>query len=156
MEHIDGLPIDRYCDEQSLSITERLKLFRGVCSAVQYAHRNLVVHRDIKPSNLLVTSDGVAKLLDFGIAKLLNPDLSWDGVPGAAGDGLRPESASPEQVRNQPITTASDVYSLGVVLYQLVTGRLPYRFKTRHPLEVLRAVIEEEPEKPSTVIARTG
>jgi eukaryotic-like serine/threonine-protein kinase len=154
MEYVEGRAIDQYCDRESLSIPERLKLFRQLCSAVEYAHRNLIVHRDIKPGNILVTADGVPKLLDFGIAKLVNPGLSGDGGT-MTGLAMTPEYASPEQARGEPVTTISDVYSLGVLLYLLLTGHLPYRLKTRQTLDVLRAVCEAEPEKPSTAVGRT-
>jgi eukaryotic-like serine/threonine-protein kinase len=153
MEYVEGRPIDQYCDRQGLSISERVRLFRQLCSAVEYAHRNLIVHRDIKPGNILVTADGVPKLLDFGIAKLVNPGLSGDGGT-MTGLAMTPEYASPEQARGEPVTTTSDLYSLGVLLYLLLTGHLPYRFKTRQTLDVLRAVCEEEPEKPSTAVRR--
>jgi len=153
MQHVEGQPIDRFCDERKLTVRERLQLFQGVCAAVQHAHRNLVVHRDIKPANILVTADGVPRLLDFGIAKLLNPEIAGE-VPTATGLAMTPDYASPEQARGGPITTATDVYSLGVVLYELLTGHRPYRVKSREPLEVLKAICEEEPEKPSTAVAR--
>jgi serine/threonine protein kinase len=117
MEHIEGQPILDYCDSRSLPVTDRLELFQAVCSAVQYAHRNLVVHRDIKPGNILVAGDGSPRLLDFGIAKLLNPELAGE-APTATSVAMTPAYASPEQARGERITTASDVYSLGVVLYE--------------------------------------
>ncbi len=156
MEYIEGTPIDVHADEHGLSIDERLDLFQIVCAAVHYAHTNLVVHRDIKPMNVLVDARGAPKLLDFGIAKVLDPSL-------AAGDArstltharmMTPEYASPEQVRGEPVTTATDVYSLGVVLYALLTGHRPYRLRTRLPHEIERAICEQEPERPSTVVTR--
>ena len=156
MEYVAGTPIDRYCDERRLSIPERLGLFRTVCEAVQYAHQNLVVHRDLKPSNILVTADGQVKLLDFGIAKLLAPNEQADAEdPGTGLLMLTPEFASPEQVRGEPVTTASDVYSLGVVLYQLLAGHRPYRFDSRTPSEVERVVCRELPDRPSDMVTRT-
>ena len=156
MEYVEGKPITDYCDSRKLSTVERLKLFRQVCAAVQFAHQNLVVHRDIKPSNILVAEDGTPKLLDFGIAKLLNPELSGQTIDPTASvlRLMTPEYASPEQVRGEPITTASDVYSLGVVLYELLTGHRPYRTRSRLPHEILRIICEEEPEKPSTAVSR--
>jgi serine/threonine protein kinase len=157
MEYIEGLPIDEYCDAHALSITERLRLFREVCAAVSYAHRHLVIHRDIKRSNILITAEGVPKLLDFGIAKVLQQG-DVGAQPLATVTGLRPmtpEYASPEQVRGQPVTTVSDVYSLGVVLYELLTGQLPYHFTSQSPYDIARAIGETEPKKPSTIIGRS-
>jgi tetratricopeptide (TPR) repeat protein/tRNA A-37 threonylcarbamoyl transferase component Bud32 len=154
MDYVEGLPIDEYCNAHGLSVVKRLTLFREVCAAVSYAHRHLVIHRDIKRSNILVTADGVPKLLDFGIAKLLQEG----DEPLATMTGMRlmtPQSASPEQIRGQPVTTASDVYSLGIVLYELLCGRSPFQFPSQSPLEMARVITETEPRKPSTAIARS-
>ncbi len=158
MEYVQGQPLGQYCDSNGLSIRERLLLFRSICSAVQYAHQNLVIHRDLKPANILVAADGTPKLLDFGIAKLLNPDaLSLEAPETATGmHVMTPAYASPEQVRADPLTTASDVYSLGVVLYELLTGRRPYEVRTGSHLEIYRVVCEEEPSRPSTVVTGGG
>jgi eukaryotic-like serine/threonine-protein kinase len=156
MELIEGQPIDEYCAARGLSIAERLGLFRKVCSAVQYAHQLLIIHRDIKPGNILVTAEGTPKLLDFGIAKILTEDGEGKAADATmtAFAALTPGYASPEQVMGNPITTATDVYSLGVVLYELLTGRRPYRINSRAPQEIARAVCEAEPERPSVAVTR--
>jgi serine/threonine-protein kinase len=157
MELVEGLPVDVYCDRHRLSIDRRLELFRGICGAIQYAHQNLLVHRDIKPLNILVTADGEPKLLDFGIAKQLAAEGEESGAQTRTGLRLMtPSFASPEQVRGEAVTTASDVYSLGVLLYELLVGRSPYRLSTGLPHEIETAICEQEPERPSQALVRAA
>jgi serine/threonine-protein kinase len=155
MEFVPGDPITAYCRDHRLSVKDKLKLFRKVCSAVQHAHQKLIVHRDLKPSNILITEDGEPKLLDFGIAKLLSPDVSLaDTQTVTALRLMTPEYASPEQACGQAVATPTDVYSLGVVLYELLTECRPHEFKTYSPAEIERAICDTEIEEPSKVVSR--
>jgi serine/threonine-protein kinase len=155
MEYVEGARLDGYSRQNQLSILQRLELFRKICSAVSYAHQRLVIHRDIKPANIRVTPEGEPKLLDFGIAKLLDPATStMTELTMTFAAVMTPEYASPEQVRGENITTASDVYSLGVVLFELLTEQKPYKVDNRTPANVARAITEQEPTRPSTAIAK--
>jgi len=151
MELIEGERIDQYCERLRLSVRSRVSLFRDVCAAVSYAHQQLVIHCDLKPGNILVTADGTVKLLDFGVAKLLSlaPRMEGEERTVTLMRALTPEFASPEQVRGEATSTASDVYSLGVVLYRLLTGRSPYRSTGTLPHEIIRDVCDTEPDRPS-------
>jgi serine/threonine-protein kinase len=155
LEYIDGEPIDIYCDRRRLSIKERIQLVQQVCSTVHYAHQNLVVHRDLKPNNILITPEGVPKLLDFGIAKLLDTrhSSSTMAVTHFGYRVMTPSHASPEQIRGDLITTASDIYVLGLLLYDLVTGRKPYQFEGSSLSDMERIVCEHEPSPPSMAVA---
>ncbi len=152
MEYVEGEPIDVYCDRLRLNVDRRLDLFHDVCKAVLYAHANMVVHRDLKPENILVTADGQVKLLDFGIAKALEDDAEAITQTGLVV--MTPEYASPEQVRGEPVTTATDIYSLGVVLYELLSGLRPYELESRGLAAVAEIVCTKQPERPSTAVAR--
>ena len=158
MELVDGLPLDRYCAKRRLTLVERLELFVEIADAVDYAHRNLVVHRDLKPSNVLVTDSGEAKLVDFGIAKPLHDENTALTHTGARA--MTPDYAAPEQITGDPITTATDVYGLGLVLYELLTGRRPYQGRTRTSAELEQAILRDDPIRPSMVVLeplrRTG
>jgi eukaryotic-like serine/threonine-protein kinase len=156
MEYVDGVPITSYCDRQRLTIEERLQLFREVCAAVHHAHQNLVIHRDIKPNNILVTEARGVKLLDFGIAKLMNPTLGPDDHPVTQTEWrvMTPEYASPEQVRGDSLTTARDVYALGVLLYELLCGRRTHRLTSGSPQELAEIIVQREPALPSAAVTR--
>jgi serine/threonine protein kinase len=157
MEYVHGEPLDRYCDREQLGVRERLQLFLDICSAVQYAHQNLVVHRDLKPANILVTAEGAAKLLDFGIAKLLDAGEAAAAMALTRMNDrlLTPEYASPEQILGRPVTTASDVYALGVVLYELLTGLRPYVVPaSASQLEMERSICITDPLRPSAAVKR--
>jgi serine/threonine protein kinase len=152
MEYVDGTPIHRYCNAHRISVSQRLSLFVKVCEAVQFAHQNLVVHRDLKPDNILVAEDGTPRLLDFGTAKLTSPNLEMqEGDLTRQGfQSYTPQYASPEQVIGNPITTASDTYSLGVLLYLLLSGSLPYEIKELNTAELMRVICNEPPRRPTT------
>ncbi|HEX8249426.1 MAG TPA: serine/threonine-protein kinase [Pyrinomonadaceae bacterium] len=150
MEYVEGLPIDKFCRENSLALTERLKLFNKVCAAVAFAHRNLIIHRDLKPSNILVTADGEPKLLDFGISKLLDAQAKEANTITLLG-AMTPEYASPEQIKGEQVTTATDIYSLGVVLHKILTGRHPFDSAGKTNGELLKAIGETKPAPPSSL-----
>lgn len=160
MEYVDGRPIDAYCDDRNMTIAGRLDLVRAVCGAVHYAHQTLVVHRDLKPSNILVTERGTGgtaaapKLLDFGIATILEPGGAGSDPTRTLVPPMTPAYASPEQARGDRITTSSDVYAVGILLYELTTGRRPYRLEGKTPLEAIRTICDEEPVRPSSAVLR--
>ncbi len=152
MEYVEGLPIDDYCNKNNLNLDDRLNLFRKVCAAVDFAHRNLIVHRDLKPSNILITENGTPKLLDFGISKILSEDLSLINTATVTKLGvMTPGYASPEQLQSKSVTTATDVYSLGVILYEILSGHRPFEDKENDLKAIYNAVIEIEPQMPSAI-----
>ncbi|MBS1797219.1 MAG: protein kinase [Acidobacteria bacterium] len=153
MEYVDGRPLDEYCDENNLGVRERLRLFLQICAAVQFAHSRLVVHRDLKPSNILVRADRTVKLLDFGIAKLLSNEDDAAAQTVTALGMMTPRYASPEQIRGEFVSTASDIYSLGLILYELLTGAAAYEFPNNRPDEMARVICEFEPPRPSSVVS---
>ena len=156
MEYIDGSPITEYCDQNKMGVEERLSLFIDVCNAIHYAHQNLVIHRDIKPGNILVNTEGRVKLLDFGISKLLDADLAEesDGLTKTGAWHLTPEYASPEQINGEAISTSSDIYSLGVLLYRLLAGVLPYKIFNLSPIAISKILSEEKVLKPSEMVVK--
>ncbi len=149
LEYVDGLDLSQYCDQNRLNVVQRLQLFLTVCDAVSHAHARLIVHRDLKPSNILVTASGTLKLLDFGIAKLIEPDAQISQTRS-----FTPEYAAPEQVRGEVITTSVDVYALGLLLYGLLTGRRPYNLQNSTPAAYERAILDQEPTRPSAAVTR--
>ena len=152
MEYVDGMPLNRWCDEHQLGLEERLQLFLDVCEGVAHAHRNLIIHRDLKPANILVNTALQVKLLDFGIAKLLDPAAGLTGMQHTVvGRLFTPEYASPEQVSGAVVTTATDIYSLGVVLFELLTGQRPHRLNAYTEGELQRVICEQESPRPSSV-----
>ena len=152
MEYIEGLPIDDYCSKHKLNLSQRLDLFREVCSAVDFAHRNLIVHRDLKPSNILVTNEGKPKLLDFGISKILSEEIeNADSATITKLGVMTPSYASPEQIQSKSVTTATDIYSLGVILYELLSGHRPFETKEDNLKEIYKAIIEIDPPLPSSM-----
>lgn len=152
MDYVEGEPLTKFCEKRELSVEERLKLFLQICSAVRYAHQNLIIHRDLKPSNILVTKAGVPKLLDFGIAKLID-EANDETQNHTLTRVMTPEYASPEQVQGKQITTSSDVYSLGIILYELLTGERPYKVKSKNADEISKIITDSQPQKPSSVVS---
>ncbi|MGI9034586.1 MAG: serine/threonine protein kinase, partial [Pyrinomonadaceae bacterium] len=155
MEYVEGADLLEYCRRRNLSLNEKLNLFRKVCSAVAYAHSRLIVHRDLKPSNILVNEKGEPKLLDFGISKLLSDVENEEQGTVTSLGMMTPNYAAPEQFRGENVSTATDVYSLGVILYELLTDKLPYNVNDRRLYEVARIVCETDPNRPSEISAQT-
>lgn len=154
LEYIEGVPIDKFCEQNNLPLNERLKLFIKACQAVQHAHQNLIIHRDLKPSNILVTESGELKLLDFGISKILDEEQIAENNTFTMLGAMTPEYASPEQIKGETVTTSSDIYSLGVVLYKILTGTLPYNLRGKTNGNLLKSISESIPPSPSSVVSR--
>jgi eukaryotic-like serine/threonine-protein kinase len=153
LEFVKGQPIDEFCNERNLSISQRLRLFLQICNAVSFAHSKLVVHRDLKPSNILVTDDGTVKLLDFGISKVLSDDTGYKTQTVTQLGMMTPKYASPEQISGEMVSTSSDIYSLGLILYELLTGVSAYDFPNNRPDEMAKIICEVEPVRPSSVVS---
>jgi serine/threonine protein kinase len=154
MEYVEGQPLDDFVEKENSGINERLKIFREICSAVQFAHKNFVIHRDLKPSNIIVSPEGTPKLLDFGISKILSEESdSTIGTATALGM-MTPAYASPEQIRGERVNTATDIYSLGVILCELLTGQKPYRVSSNRQPDLIKAICESEPLRPSSLVNR--
>jgi serine/threonine-protein kinase len=149
MEYIESAPLDEYCRVNQLSVEAKLSLFLRICAAVEYAHKSLVVHRDIKPGNVLVAGVGTTKLVDFGIAKLLDAGERVEARTTAPM--MTPKYSSPEQLRGEPITTATDVYSLGALLYELLAGASPFAGCAGNPVEMMQRICEADPQPPSSI-----
>jgi len=154
MEYVSGLPIDTYCNIRRLTVNQRIDLIITVCQAVQFAHNNLIIHRDLKPGNIIVTDEGAVKLLDFGIAKVFDEDQDLPALTRTGTYALTPEYSAPEQIRHQRVTTATDVYALGLILYELLTGERPYRFESSSLFDIERVISDTEPERPSSAIRK--
>ena len=153
MEFVAGQPIDEYCDKKNLTVNQRLRLFLQICQAVSFAHSRLVVHRDLKPNNIFVTADGTVKLLDFGIAKIISPENDYKTQTVTSLGMMTPQYASPEQIKGEIVSTASDIYSLGLILYELLTGISAYNFPNQRPDEIAKIICENEPPRPSSVVS---
>jgi serine/threonine protein kinase len=155
MEYVDGLSVTTYARDHKLTVRQRLQIFRHICSAVTHAHRKLIIHGDIKPGNILVAARGTPKLLDFGLARVFRDSPAADPLPASTVSMLTPDYASPEQVRGERLTTSTDIYSLGVLLYELLCGQSPYSAKEQSPLEIYHAICELEPVRPSAAVRKS-
>ncbi len=154
MEYVSGLPIDEYCDHHKLAIDARIRLFMTVCQTVQFAHNNLIIHRDLKPGNIFITDDGTVKLLDFGIAKVFSEDQDTPALTHTGTYAMTPEYAAPEQIQSRRVTTTTDVYALGLILYELLTGKRPYEFNSSSLLDMEKIITGTQAPRPSSVIKK--